>query len=155
MEGRSFQLERISTLWAELEPLAAAHLAEAGGKLPLKLDQVTYTAMEAAGVHRFDTVRLNGELIGYCSTLISTAFHDGARVAHEDGIYVLPRHRGWTGGDLEHWVDTMLATNGVLRSYRERLIPIEATADRALRRGPVGYHPSSVLFVRHLETASP
>lgn len=152
MDGRSFQRERITDLWSELEPLFIAHHAEAGTDLqPLKMGQEAYAAAEQRGVHRFDTMRMDGKLAGYCSTILNRSYFDGAMEAHEDGIFVLPEHRGWGGGDFQHWIDTMLAADHVVRSYRER--PIGDDAQRATRRGPLGYHPHAVLWVRHLTAA--
>lgn len=151
-EGRLFQREFVTDLWAELAPLAAEHLAETGisGALPLKLDHDAYQAAQQNGTHFFHTVRLNGELIGYCSTLVCRALRDSVLEAHEDGIYVVPRHRGYIGSDLEHWVDDIMALEyGCRRSYRERIAD-PAHVDRAVRRGPLGYKPMSILWVREL-----
>ncbi len=147
-EGRTFQREFITDLWAEIEPLAREHLAETGisGKLPLELDKDGYQAAQQNGTHFFHTVRLNGELIGYCSTIVCRAMRDSALEAHEDGIYVVPRHRGYIGSDLEHWVDDIMALEyGCRRSYRERIVE-PGHVDRAVRRGPLGYKPVSVLW---------
>lgn len=149
MEGRTIQRELISALWPELEPLGAAHLAETGLSAGLfQADRAAYASAESAGSHRFDTVRLNGALIGYSSVLLYPSRFDGALEAHEDCIYVLPAHRGYVGRDLEHFQDTALASAGVLRVFRERVI--HDADDRALRRGPIGYTAYSVLFLRRM-----
>lgn len=151
-DGRTFQLEKITRLWDELEPLAATHLREVGSHLPLKLERERYENMEQRGVHLFHTARINGALVGYCSTVLSRCFHDAMVEAHEDGIYVTPDQRGFLGTELEHWVDDMLRTHGVVRSFRERIVGLAQHLDptRALRRGPVGYHPHSIMFKREL-----
>ncbi len=151
-EGRTFQREFITDLWSELEPLAAAHLAETkiSVGLPLKLDKDAYAQAQTSGTHFFHTVRLSGELIGYCSTFICRALRDSALEAHEDGIFILPQHRGFIGTDLEHWVDDIMwMDHGCVRSYRERIVTTDQ-GDRATRRGPVGYKPMSILWVRQI-----
>jgi hypothetical protein len=151
-EGRTFQREFITDLWAELAPLAAEHLAETGisAGLPLKLDKDAYAEAQSAGRHFFHTVRLNGELIGYCSTIICRALRDSQLEAHEDGIYVVPRHRGYIGSELENWVDDIMwMDHGCVRSYRERIVTTDQ-GDRASRRGPVGYKAMSVLWVKQI-----
>ncbi len=148
-DGRSFQQERITDLWSEMTPLATAHQAEAGTHFPLKLNEDAYLAAQQNGSHLFHTARLNGQLVGYCSTLLSYSNHDGKLQAHEDGIYILPEHRGWMGRDLEHYVDRVLMDAGCARSYRERIIDPDHV-DRSTRRGPLGYKPMSILWVRDL-----
>ena len=151
-EGATFQRERITDLWGELQPLAEAHLAETGNSdLPLKMSHEVYEAAQVAGCHRFYTARINGELVGYCSMILSHCVHDGAAEAHEDGIYVVPFHRGFMGTDLERWSDDLMALDDrVQRVYRERIIEVDMM-DRAMRRGPVGYHPRSMLWRRDLK----
>ena len=152
MDGRAFALEKITDVWPELEPLATLHLTEVSAATRwLRLDRDAYAAMEAADRHAFHTMRINGELSGYCSTLICQSPHDGLLEAHEDGIYVRPDLRGWSGSDLEHFVDTMMACRGCSRSFRERIIGTDHDAkDRAMRRGPLGYKPQSVLWCKEL-----
>ncbi len=147
--GRSFQLERVTDLWAELEPLFVAHHAESGERLgPKKLSKSDYETYDKIGMLVFHTARVGGSLVGYCSTFLHRCPFDSQMEAHEDAIFILPEHRGF-GQEFAAWIDTMHKTNGISRSYRERLID-EEHGERTLRRGPIGYTPHSVLFLREL-----
>lgn len=150
MSACVFALERITDLWAEMAPLNAAHYREVDGDShPIKLDQQAYADMEAAGRHRMFTMRMDGELLGYCSLFFVTSPHDLVLEAHEDAIFIDPPERG-RGLEFHVWMDAKLQAEGIKRVYRQRPIAFPDALGRDGRRGPLGYKPDQIVFAREL-----
>ena len=102
-ETLNLALESYADLWAELMPLARSHYEEvtATPEVALNIATKTYEQLQAVGGLRMVTMRADtdvaaGELIGYCSVVLSRHSHTGALVARVDGIYVRPEWRSGT-----------------------------------------------------------
>ena len=95
--------ESYADLWPELMPLARSHYEEVTGtpEIALNLATSTYEQLQAVGGLRMVTMRADtdvatGELIGYCSVVLSRHSHTGAKIARVDGVYVRPEWRSGT-----------------------------------------------------------
>lgn len=143
----AFQREEVTdSFWAEVQPLAVEHMADVERvRVPIVLSREQYDSCQARGVLRVHTARIDGVLVGYCSTVLHRSGFDGVLEAHEDSIYLAPEHRGFTGIEFQLYIDEQLRLDGATRLFRERMIHGK-DYERWARRGPVGYEPKSILW---------
>lgn len=149
--GLAYAFERITEVWDELAPLAAAHFAEVG-ELPkgLSLDKPGYAAAEANGVHVFVTARDGTRLVGYLSMGLRRHPHAAILSAWQDAIYLMPTYRqGWNAQGMISAADAWLREHGIATVYH--------FAPTAHDYGPVlrnlGYNPIEIVWCRHLHQA--
>lgn len=148
MDGISFSQAKLTELTDLVLPILRRQFDEIhGGKREFSPDVAKYAHWEATGILRYYIAYKDDRILGHCSMLLSQSPHDGALVATEDFIYVEPEMRGHLGPALEKFSDHALFGAGVARIYRERICGYHAI-DRELHRGPIGYKPFSINFVR-------
>lgn len=101
LRGVYYQEERVSGIWAELEPLLEAHWAEIARYQDIKLDPdvEAYERLEAEGKVRCYTARDGGALIGYAVFFVRGNLHyRNSLQAIQDVLFVLPQHRAGLAG---------------------------------------------------------
>ena len=106
----------------DILPLLEVHYAEVGfthrgraGPIPLDLDWDAYRNLEALGILRGYTARLEGKLIGYAAFVVaaSNLHHKHLKYASLDVLSVVPAHRGLTGSRLMAYCERELRAEGV------------------------------------------
>jgi GNAT superfamily N-acetyltransferase len=116
------QEEGFLSCWPELEPLVEAQHAERSRTtplLPLLVDTAAYTALDSVGALVLVTLRHEGALIGYTSSLVGPALHASHLCcAYLDVYYVAPDHRqGGTARRLFEATEAVWQRRGVTRAY--------------------------------------
>lgn len=116
----SYQVERISDLFEEIEPLWRRHWQEIGlnhDKVPLDPDYRRYREMDAQGILSTVTVRQDGRLVGYSIFVVFPALHYKSTLeATNDIFWIAPESRnGVAGKRLFRAVECELKRRGVKR----------------------------------------
>jgi hypothetical protein len=94
----TYQIEKYADVIEEMEPLVLAHHIEEdpranGDELVVNWDM--YTALEEVGSFILATVRVDDELVGYLSFIISETPHmEGVLQAASDALFIDKHHRG-------------------------------------------------------------
>jgi len=99
-------------LFLEALPLLQSHSDEVmpDPAREVLVDLERYLRMEWSGMIRCYTIRLDKELIGYASFIISRHPHYSyTKQALCDVLYVKPEHRGSLGGRFLGWCDEQLS----------------------------------------------
>lgn len=114
----TYQREKLSDLWAELQPLLAAHWREIAHypDIPLDPDKDRYLQIEQAGIVRAFTARTaSWRLVGYSVFFVVPSLHYRQSLqANQDVIYVEPAMRsGRVGLGLIQFGDACLRNEGV------------------------------------------
>lgn len=113
----TFQRETLDQAKADGEPLLRRHWIEIAHYLDITYDPQwdKYELLEASGVLRIYTARLDGRLIGYCVFVVGYNLHYRASLeANEDVLFLAPEHRkGRVGLKLIQFVDAQLKAEGV------------------------------------------
>lgn len=127
MSTYAFSIENGADTYEEIEPLYRTHYAEmqarlAGEGIPIedyapRLDQYRASWNAAHLVHY--VARLDGKAVGYANIYRSNDMHNGASIAVEDTIYMLPGHRNGTGLRLARFVLDDLRARGVKRLFAQ------------------------------------
>lgn len=100
-----FALETLEQVRAAgVEELLKRHFEEIAHykDIPLEPDWETYALLENAGKLRIFTVRVRGELVGYCAyALMHNLHYKSSYQAKQDVLFVAPEHRnGRVGAHL-------------------------------------------------------
>ena len=92
--------------WAETEPNQDTILLDPNWQ--------EYALLDAAGILKIFTARLDGDLIGYCVVMMSNSIHHKNHVfAATDVFYVNPEHRKSTcGAELIKYAENHCKENG-------------------------------------------
>lgn len=121
LRGTTYQAERLSDLWPEIDPLLQAHWREVAHYQDIELDpdEEAYAEVEARGQLRTYTARENGRLIGYVIFFVRPNHHyAGSLQAWQDVLYLDPEHRrGRAGVTLIRVAETRLRAEGVQVVY--------------------------------------
>lgn len=143
-------LERITTLWHELLPLAEAHNAEVGAfpELPFRLDREVLEQWDGFNALRVFTVRDGERLIGYAAFVLMPCLFHPVKVAHHLALYLVPEFR--RQGIANH---LLAICDGILRVEGARLV-FQHTKDGAGDHGALlrrlGYQLVDHVYVRRL-----
>lgn len=92
----TFQIERFADCMAALHGLHVKHWAETEGHrndLPLKMDYPALLEEARAGTLVQFTARCGPQIVGNFRLYLRTSRHNGAKLAVEDTLYILPEHR--------------------------------------------------------------
>jgi len=148
----AFGCERVRDLWDEILPLMVAHHSEVAEREPnlppLNIDRIQYEVLDALGSLRVYTVRVDNELVGYASMIITKPLKAcGTLTAVHDALYLKPEHRlGLTGLKLIAFADAELAAEGVVRVLQ--IAPVGTGLGKALER--LGYAPLEITYTKRL-----
>jgi L-amino acid N-acyltransferase YncA len=122
-EGYAFSIENGADNYPEIEPLYRTHYAEMAARLARegiaiedynpRLDQ--YANSWRSGHLTNYIVRFHGEAVGYANIYRTNDMHNGASLAVEDTIYMLPGHRNGVGLQLARFILDDLRARGVKR----------------------------------------
>lgn len=153
------QREAFADVIDEALPLLQRHWREVSHyiDIPLDIDRLGYTRLDAAGLLRIYTVRagLGGKLIGYAAYVVGKNGHyQGSGLqAKQDVIYVEPDVRGaFVGSKLVKFADEMLRAEGVQVVYQHVKLAHRALG-RILERA--GYEKIEMIYGRRLDQARP
>lgn len=144
-----FHREAIDDVIEEITPLLTAHYKEIAHfqAIPLDPDYGRYARMEAAGVLRIFTARLDGSLIGYAIFAVDRSAHyHGSLQACQDILYVHPMNRGGLGLRLIRYCDRALKAEGV--DVVRHHVKVAHNFGRMLERE--GYELEDVIYVKRL-----
>lgn len=123
MANYTISEERLTAVYAELEPLFRAHYAEMTARLQAKgvsvapysprLDEY-FKASEGGWLKTF-VARCDGQPCGHVLVYITTDMHNREMIAQEDVLFVLPEHRNGVGKKLVKFGLAFLRAAGVKR----------------------------------------
>ena len=119
MSKALYQLEKASEVFDEALPLMRQHYLEVAhfNEVDFNPDKNHYINVDNLGLSRVFTIRNDCELIGYASFYVKTHAHHKETIhAFQDGIFILPEHRG-IGTDFISWCDEQLKNEGVKVVY--------------------------------------
>jgi GNAT superfamily N-acetyltransferase len=141
---------------AGLEQLGARHWTEIAHfrDIPLEVDWDAYAAFEAAGRLRTFTVRIDGQLVGYCLFILSHHPHyKSSLYAMQDVLFLAPEHRGaHIGAQLIRFCEERLRVEGV------QVVTQHSKAKRELDLGPLltrlGYELVDTVWAKRLDRES-
>lgn len=151
LRGTTFQAERLSDLWDEIEPLFELHYREIAHYQDIALHphEEAYEALERLGQLRTYTVREGGALVGYVTFFVRLNHHYADSLqAWQDLLFLLPEHRrGRTGITLIRVAETRLRAEGVQVVYHH--------AKRSNNLGELleclGYEPVEGIYAKRLD----
>lgn len=108
--GVAFAREVLTeSLRVESDPFLSAHYDEVGySPRPIDPDWSWYFNLQAVGLLRVFTMRVDEALVGYATYFIVSDPHNKARSAVQDMLYVVPSARGRGRGLMRYAVDSML-----------------------------------------------
>lgn len=121
MTAAVFAVENGADNYPEIAPLYRQHYREMQARLnaegivvpPFAMRLDLYMQYWRAGNLVNYTARKDGAVIGYGNFYLTNSMHNGAFIAKEDAIYVLPGHRDGTGRKLAQFVLADLKRRGV------------------------------------------
>lgn len=80
-----------------IAPLLEANWAETGADFPFAPDLQVYQQMYAAGIMFAVAAIVNGEVVGYCTAIVSPHQHNGSVICGaNDALFVSPEYRNGT-----------------------------------------------------------
>lgn len=129
--------------------VARAHAEVQGRTRPLGVDRQRYQQMSRAGMHWLFTARVDGELIGFLTYIVTTSLHYGPGwlEARHDAIYVEPAHRkGSIPLGLMGYAEASLKRAGVYVIYHGDRVAM--MRGHALQR--MGYKPIEIVYEKLL-----
>lgn len=140
---------------AGVEQLLARHFEEIAfyPDIVLEPDWEAYALLEGAGKLRIFTVRVRGELVGYCVFLLMHNLHyKSSHQAKQDILFVLPEHRsGRIGAHLILFAERHLRTE----SPPVQVVYQHSKAREDLDIGPllerVGYELVDTIWAKRLD----
>lgn len=94
-----FQRETLFDVIDEIEPLLERHHNEVAPQskvIRLSPQWESYSELERAGLYVVFTCREKKVLVGYSAFFLSTHLQHGVKVANNDLIYLVPKHRKGT-----------------------------------------------------------
>jgi L-amino acid N-acyltransferase YncA len=153
-DGYTIAIENGADNYPEIEPLYRTHYAEMQTRLAReeiaiedyapRLDQ--YRASWRAGNLVNYILRKDGTAVGYANMYLTNDMHNGAPIAVEDTIYVLPAHRNGTGLALARFVLDDLRKRGVKRLFAQSVTDprVARLWQRRLSFQPIG---TAMMFV--------
>ena len=151
MDAPTFQREQPADLWDEIMPLLEKHRLEIARykDIPLGVDQEHYQKIHEMGLLRLFTVRIDGELIGYCCLIAHPNPHyTSSFQAHEDVLYIAPAYRktgiGWRF--MRH-VDAELKAEGCQAVYRH----VKTDHDHGPLLERMGYEAVDTIWAKRLD----
>lgn len=148
----AFATESFEAIFTEGSQLLANHWVEIAHykDIPLDIDVERYRAMEAAGMLRVFTARLEGRLIGYAVFVVNRNSHYRSSVqAVQDVLYVDPHERrGLTGLKLVKFADEVLRVEEVQVVYHH-VKAKHPILGRLL--GRLGYEVVDVIYAKRLD----
>lgn len=153
MTGIDLHRESFAEVIADALPVLRAHWAEVVTfpRFPFDLDVAGYERLDAAGMLRIFTGRIDGRLIAYASFVVCRHAHyagsgDQARL---DAIYVLPEYRGrYVGMHLIRYCDGMLAAEGVSAVFHGAPVAEPTFANLLMR---CGYRPVETIWCKQFK----
>lgn len=150
--GLSFQVERFADIMAELPPLFYEHWQEVAvdrDRITLEPDFAKYVQMEQAGILAVQTVRADGELVGYFFTAILPLLHYKSWMAGVTDIYFIrPLYRG-QGWRFFRFVIQDLKSRGVQKHFTMAKLHMDPRIGLLWQR--MGYKPVETWFSKILE----
>jgi len=153
MKDVSFQEEKLSEIIEEIKPLLHAHWQEIGifdkEKHPLDPDWDLYFKAEAAGIHFFFTVRQDGKLIGYYSSILFPKhFHYRSIFASDcDLFFLAPEFRsGLIGLRMLREVENVLKRKGV--NMITHTVKISFPLEPIMKR--LGFEPMDIKYFKEV-----
>lgn len=113
-----YAVETFHQIIGDIRPLLSRHWEEIANykeDIPLEPDFDLYAAMSDAGLIRFISVRLDGNLIGYAIYFVKKRnLHYNASWAVSDIIWIAPEHRNaGVGNGLFDFTENYLRSQGV------------------------------------------
>lgn len=148
MTAYTFAVEDGAANYDEILPLYRQHYAEMAERMaaigvpvaPFAMRLDVYMAYWKAGHLVNYVARCDGVPVGYGNFYLTHSMHNGAFIAKEDAIYVLPGHRNGTGRKLAKLVLDDLRSRGVTR------LDVEARTDpRATKLWQrMGFKPTAI-----------
>jgi GNAT superfamily N-acetyltransferase len=148
----TLQRETWQSAYADAQPLLRCHWREIAHypDIPLDVDAASYEQVEAAGMLRIYTARLDGKLVGYAAFIVSPSLHyKGSIQAKQDVLYVDPAHRGGTiGARLVKFSDAHLAIEGVQVVMQHVKLSHPLLGRLLVLRG---YEPIETLYAKRLD----
>jgi len=125
MNEYQFTLENIRQNIGQLEPLYRQHYGEMKARLAEQgIEYEDYNprykqyfeACDGGWLLNF-VIRYGGEPVGYSNIYLTNDMHNGALIAREDTIYVLPGHRNGVGRRFSKAILEDLRARGVRRLH--------------------------------------
>ena len=145
-----FQREILSAqLILELKPLFDEHFEESEHFKDIELSPnfESYLQLEASGMLRVFTVRVDGELICYSVLFVMPSYHYKNSIqATHDILFVKKEHRG-LGRSFIQFCDDELRNEGVQVVYQS--VKLKANYGPLLQR--IGYEPVDLVYYRRLD----
>lgn len=147
----TFQTETLRQAKADGEPLLRRHWQEIAHYLDISYAPAwdKYEMLEANGVLRIFTARLDRQLVGYCVFVLAYNIHYGSSLeANEDVLFLVPEQRkGGTGIRLIKFTDELLKAEGVqvVRRHVKLAHNFGAIYER------FGYEPVDQIYMRRLD----
>jgi GNAT superfamily N-acetyltransferase len=140
-------------LWDELQPLINQHWVEVAHwtDIPLNPQRSKYFELEAAGILKIATARVDGRLIGYHFALVAPHLHYATcLVANQDVFWVHPDHRGGRVG-----MRLLLTAEATLRALGVQVITQHGKVRDEINIGGflerLGYEPMDTIYVKRLD----
>lgn len=147
----AFARENLGAVWDEVQPLLQAHWREIAHyqDIPLDVDVQTYAQIEAAGVLRIFTVRVDGRLAGYNCFMVKAHPHYRCSLqANQDVLFLAPDFRGaGVGIRFIDWCDGELAAEGVQVVYQH----VKAAHNFGPLLERLGYELMDLIYARRLD----
>ena len=145
----NLQRETLQTAWDEIKQLWLTHNDEVGALDNEKFspDGNQYLSIEDAGYLHLYTMRMDGELVGYCTMFVTKHHHyPNTLWAKQDVLYVVPEWRGFAAYKFMRFIDRELKTAGV--NYIVRQVTSKKNFSRTLER--MGYEAAEVNYLRRM-----
>lgn len=108
--------EPVADLWSEVQPLLELHWDEIAHYRDVALapKREMYERMDATGILRCYTARVDGELVGYLAVIVMPALHYDITQAIQDVLFVVPAfRRSRIGVGLLRFAERALRDEGV------------------------------------------
>jgi GNAT superfamily N-acetyltransferase len=147
----TFRTETLSQAKADGEPLLRRHWQEIAHyqDIPYAPMWDRYEMLEASGMLRIYTARLDGQLVGYCVFTVMFNIHYGSSLeANEDVLFLAPEQRkGRVGIRLIKFADELLRSEGVQVVRRH----VKLAHDFGAIYQRLGYEPVDQIYMRRLD----
>lgn len=147
----TYQREPVAGLWPEIEPLLIEHWREIAhyDDIELDVDKATYEQLDALGLLRVFTARVDGRLIGYAVYAVRRSLHYRKSLqALQDVLFLLPEYRGKAhGAGLIVFADQELQNEGVQVVYHH----VKHKFDFGPLLASIGYESIEAVWGRRLD----
>ena len=145
----TFQVDRLPADDSEAVYLRRLHWRESGydDEEEPNPDREQYEALDAAGLLRIYTARIEQALVGYAVFVLYRSLHHRGRLqAMQDVLYVVPQHRGAAAVKLLRYAEHSLRAEGVKWVYH----PVKHASKVGKLLGCLGYQLINDLYAKQL-----